>query len=739
MTTDLDLAPPPVPLGGGRSAVPVDVSAVTALLRFDGASRTATGTATLRFATGPAAGCPVLDLRQTVTGVRLDGAPLPPDAVVRRDLGGGAGAEVLVLDRVLPAGSAHTLRLDYTVGPPQAPAGGSHPPALTWSAGPRLTLSFGFTDLAPGRYLESWVPANLIWDRYSIDLELVVTGTAVEHRVVTNGAVTAAGPHHWRVAFPPRSSALSPMVEVRAADTLTAATTTVALPTGGDPVAVEVLALRSDTTVDPAAAAADVAGWLAENAAAVGRYVHGGRYTAFLIRGGMEYDGACTASRESLRHEVFHSWWGRGVTPAAQADGWWDEGWNVYHDRGGSEVRPFDFAEPPVTLSPRDPYTRATPIAAYSTGARLFAGAAALASPAALTGWMGEFYRANLERPATTEALEAHLVARSGAVDLVDAFHRWVYGLPDPAPVPELWLREDPGGRGGGRFWDSPDLWIRHEDDGGTVHQQPRAGRDNWFHARVRNRGRGTARHLVVTFGLRRRRGGLHGTWPGGFLPAVTAAVAFELPPGRSTVVRARWPAAQVPPAGVHVALAAAALTRGGSPPAGSRVGERGDLAQKDLTVVRAPRGAVVLVPFDVRGTSAGRTTGLEVRRPRELARVGLRIARPRADAVPVTADDPLAAALEPPARPDTDRAVLVGSEDEPAGGSFDLTAALPLPEGPRAVIDLPLPLGPSTLALLLTVPRDLAPGTEGTVDVLRREESGQVAGGFAVRLVVDP
>ncbi|SNS26732.1 hypothetical protein SAMN04488107_1968 [Geodermatophilus saharensis] len=351
---------------------------------------------------------------------------------------------------------------------------------------------------------------------------------------------------------------------------------------------------------------------------------------------------------------------------------------------------------------------------------------------------MGEFYRANLERPATTEALEAHLVARSGAVDLVDAFHRWVYGLPDPAPAPELWLRDDPGERGGGRLWDSPDVWIRHEDDGGTVHQQPRPGRDNWFHARVGNRGRGTARHLVVTFGLR-RRAGFTRTWPADFLPAVSAGVAFELPPGRSTVVRARWPAAQVPPPGAHVALVAAALTRGAHPPAGSRVGERGDLAQKDLTVVRAPRGASVLVPFEVRGASAGAATGLEVRRPRELAGVGLRVARPRAGEVAVTADDPLAAALEPPAPPDAGGAVLVGGEDELTRGSFDLAAALPLPDAPRAALDLPLPLGPSTLALVLTVPRDLPPGTEGTVDVLRRDGSGPVAGGFAVRLVVDP
>ena len=45
------------------------------------------------------------------------------------------------------------------------------------------------------------------------------------------------------------------------------------------------------------------------------------RFVAFIIQGGMEYDGGCTSSLGALRHEAYHSWWGRGVKPASQADG----------------------------------------------------------------------------------------------------------------------------------------------------------------------------------------------------------------------------------------------------------------------------------------------------------------------------------------------------------------------------------------------------------------------------------
>jgi hypothetical protein len=73
------------------------------------------------------------------------------------------------------------------------------------------------------------------------------------------------------------------------------------------PVRVEVVKRRSDP-LDPAATLTDLSSWLQADAEATGPYIHGDRFTAFLIQGGMEYEGACTATPGSLRHEVFHSW-----------------------------------------------------------------------------------------------------------------------------------------------------------------------------------------------------------------------------------------------------------------------------------------------------------------------------------------------------------------------------------------------------------------------------------------------
>jgi len=740
VSTNFDLAPPPVTFDG-KTAVPIDIAAIDARLIFDGAASAATGDATLTFVVGPAAGRPMFDLRQTITGVWLDGAPLAVAQILTRDLGGGAGAELRVLDVQLAAGSSHTLRLTYQVGLPASPAGGSYAPGLAWSPGPRLVFNFGFTDLAAARYLEAWVPANLIWDQYAVNLELQVTGTTIAHRVISNGAIAPLGTNHWRVTFPDRITAFSTLVEVRAADTLSSSSATVTLPVSGRVVTIEAFKLASNAAVNLSTVLANLSSWLADNENQVGPYLHANRFVTFIIQGGMEYDGGCTAGTGSLRHEAFHSWWGRGVKPASQADGWWDEAWNVYHDNGGTGTQPFDFTENPVTLSPQNRYSRVTPSTAYSAGERFFEGVAALTSPAALTGWMGEFYRAHLDRPVSTLDLESHLVARSGQPELVDAFHRWVYGFSDPSPAPNVWLRDDPAHTGSeswsGRFWDSPDLWIRNADDGGATHQPPIAGRDNWFYARIRNRGAGMARHFVVTFQVK-QFAGVEFTWPADFLPAIAAAGGFDLPPGGDRIVRARWPAALVPPPGTHACWLAAVLARSDRPAAGLHVWEHGNLAQKNLTVIKVKRGFTLLLPFVLRGVGPHDQRVVELVRPPALVHInGALVPRtPLPRAAPADISD----ALEHGRLGSHGRGgeVLVGDAVEAiADAGFEIDGVRPFPPGPISRLPVTLPMGQTALGLQLRIGVDTAAGSHGVVDLVLRDSAGKPLGGLAIEITV--
>jgi hypothetical protein len=201
--------------------------------------------------------------------------------------------------------------------------------------------------------------------------------------------------------------------------------------------------------------------------------------------------------------------------------------------------------------------------------------------------------------------IEEFLLCKSGNPDIVDAFHRFVYGLGNPSPAPNLWIRDDPADPGadqwGGIFWDSPDLWIRNNDDGGTTHQSPEFGHDNWFHARVRNKaGVGSAGHFVVTFHSK----GFAGTqfeYPDDFLPCIAATADFDLAAGDNRIVKAKWPKSLVPPAGTHTCLLASVITRSDHPIAGRHVWEHNNLAQKNLEIVDLVSNEFLVIPIVIR------------------------------------------------------------------------------------------------------------------------------------------
>ena len=503
------------------------------------------------------------------------------------------------------------------------------------------------------------------------------------------------------------------------------------------------------SAVDLAARIADIGGWLTANETSTGPYLHGSRFVAFLHVGGMEYDGGTTTSVSPLRHETFHSWWGRGLKPASQADGWWDEAWDVYNDDGASGASPLDFTDPPVELSSRNPWVRRTPSESYSSGEAFFEGAAALVGVAGLTSQMAAFYESVHARPATTAALEEFLVSRTGEATLVDAFHRFVYGFGDPVPPPDLWLKDDPGHPGGnlwaGTFWNSPDLWIRHADDGGTTHQPVEYGQDNWFHARVRNRSTtAVARHFVVTFNVK-PWAGTEFVYPADFLPCIAAAAGFELGPGASTIVKARWPAALVPRAGTHACWLAAVLTRSDRPGSGPHVWEHNNLAQKNLTVADVVPGDWFVLPFvlDRLPLRRRRRIALELVRPRGWARLEAAVLHTTAEVFEMRSRPASELGIEVPreAAPETRQGLLecggMAGPRGPARDSGKTLRGVKFPAGRAGRVPVLLPgRGPLVMRLALRAPAAARPGDVVPVDLVQVDHKRQRAtGGLAIGL----
>ena len=391
------------------------------------ASRSATATAEVRF-DSDGRGRPALDLRQHVDALRIDGRPLDVSAWAPVDLGGGAGAEMRVLDVDLEG--KHTLEVDYAIGTPSAEGG----VPVEWRGSDGVRWDLWMSDLHPGRYLEMWLPAPLCHDRFALTIEVELRGTDRPHALVTNGRVTpvAGG---WSVAFPPHFTSLSPMLVVAHADEVEQRETAVDL--AGRPSPVVVRTTRHlDVDADLEACEADVAAWLAYLARRYGAWAHGDAMSVFVWGPGrgMEYDGATTASVAALEHEVFHSWFGRGVKPACAADGWIDEAWTSWATstrrsegaRYGAEALDLDGS--PVTLRPSHPWARYTPVASYTEGSRLFSGLAHLLGGAPqMRSAMAAWYRDNAGGLVTTDGLEAHLRRWSG-VDIGPWWQRYVHG-----------------------------------------------------------------------------------------------------------------------------------------------------------------------------------------------------------------------------------------------------------------------------------------------------------------------
>jgi hypothetical protein len=757
-----DLAPP-AKLVDGLLAVPIDIERIEAQLLFDGATSTGQGDATIFFSLGAQAGNPIFDLRQTITAAWLDGVAVATAEVSHHDFGAGAQAALRVLQRTLAAGSSHQLRVTYTLGQPQASTAGSYPPGLLWSAGPRLAFNFGFTDLGAGRYLEAWVPANLIFDQFELRLELRIRNSGVAHAVISNGTVTALAFNHWSVAFPARFTALSPMLELRAADTLQSSSTTTVLPVSGGTAVIECWKLAS-SAVNLATQAAAIAGLLAKNETAYGPYLHGGRFVAFFTSaGGMEYDGGTTTSPGALAHETFHSWFARGIKPASQADGWWDEGFTTFQDNGADDAQPFDFLAPPVRLCSRDPWQRITAANSYADGFSFWKGMAALLGVAQLNSLMRDLYVAHRGQPVSTAMIEEFLLCKSGNPQVVDGFHRFVYGLPDPAPAPDLWLRDDPADPGaeswGGTFWNSPDLWIRRRDDGGMAHQAPEYGQDNWFHARVRNKAAaGAARHFLVTFHAR----GYAGTqfrFPADFLPCMAARAEFDLAPGATRIVKARWPRELVPAAGSHTCLLASILSRADRPVAGRHVWEHNNLAQKNLTVVDLQANSFLIIPVVVANwlPSLGEGFFLEVIRSRSSAAFAASLLHASRDAFASAIEAkpflpfpnrPLSvaatAALDCGAHLPSDqrrssRDVLTSANPAAILERYPQAWELPFPSGAAASLPCRLPYGRQIVyGLKISVPANAVAGQVIQLDVVQRTQTlARSVGGIAVQINV--
>jgi len=365
-------------------------------------------------------------------------------------------------------------------------------------------------------------------------------------------------------------------------------------------------------------------------------------------------------------------------------------------------------------------------------------------------------------------------------MQMLDSFH--ARGLLVTNPNADLTISD------GATFWNSPDLWIRNSDDGGTTHQEPEFGQDNWFYARVRNQGTTTARAFVVTFNVK-PWAGTEFVYPNDFIPCISAAVGFELAPGATTVVKAKWPQALVPAVGTHACWLASVYTPTDLTPTGAHVWEHNNLAQKNLTVVDLSPNDSLVVPVQLGNLEqAGGLYRLEVSRPKRWTTLPVSLVHKDPEVVrslfhsaqksllpeppePKVGPEPIVRFLESTSVQIAHRGLAVepvqltlgrdstigigAKAGEPAargakGGFWEVQAVLGTdPEGlnaitfePGTLVGFPVrlaPRSPVSVGLKVSVPPKAEPGEVIEVDLLQRNVEEQVVGAITIQInVVD-
>jgi hypothetical protein len=264
--------------------------------------------------------------------------------------------------------------------------------------------------------------------------------------------------------------------------------------------------------------------------------------------------------------------------------------------------------------------------------------------------------------------------------------------------------------------------------------------------------------------------------------------VGFELAPGATTVVKAKWPQALVPPVGTHACWLASVYTPTDLTPTGAHVWEHNNLAQKNLTVVDLIPNDSLVVPVQLGNLEqAGGLYRLEVSRPKRWTTLPVSLVHKDPEVVrslfhsaqeaplpeppvPKVSPEPIVRFLEPTSVQIAHRGLAVepvqltlgrdstigigAKAGEPAaargakGGFWEVQAVLGTdPEGLNAItfeagtlVGFPVvlaPRSPVSVGLKVSVPPKAEPGEVIEVDLLQRNVEEQVVGAITIQINV--
>jgi hypothetical protein len=332
----------------GGKAVFADFTEADYVITYDIANKKATVKAAIKFEIAEE-GFPIFDSVATPRSVLLDGT-----AVTSIETKTPAGETTLRLVNKLTAVGVHTLNIEVPLS------------SLVEFSNGSVKSAFWTSDLSEREFLERYMPANFEFDQVKMTFNLEFLGATTKQIVYTNGVVTETGTNSYKISYPAYYTASSIFFHT--------------VPTGA--TTEQRFTLKSiDGREIPAVVYFSKSSWatsldkLKEKTTAVfhelesdyGPFPHPSITVLQAGMGGMEYCGATMTDMSALGHEIFHSYFARGVMPANGNAGWLDEALASWRDDGYQTLSTLSGS---TGMSSHPYYTRTTDKAAYSFGER---------------------------------------------------------------------------------------------------------------------------------------------------------------------------------------------------------------------------------------------------------------------------------------------------------------------------------------------------------------------------------
>lgn len=406
--TDLEKRPPAFAIPEGN-VVFIDIKNAYYEITYDHDKKKASIEAYLSFQTAEA-GMPVIDSLAQPTRIELDGKEISDLVTATPD----KTTVVRVLKETVEAG-LHEVKISLPLE------------QMVEFTDQGVKNAFWMGDLEDRSYLERYLPTNFVFDRVPMILRLKYLGGNDNQRIYTNGFVEKMGENDYKVTFPenlnitcpyfhtvPKGTFLERSFEFTSIDGRKLPSVIYIAPETVEPEA-HLTKLQDLTTTIMNELEADYGPFPHESLTIYNN----------APSGGMEYSGATITSESALGHELFHSYFARGVLPANGNAGWIDEALARWRDNGYKRAYTLTGTSRMANLGT---YDRLTDRLAYSFGSKFMA---MIDGKTEAQGGLKPFLRylvkEYLFNPITTEDLVAEMNKFYG-IDFSRDFKQYLYG-----------------------------------------------------------------------------------------------------------------------------------------------------------------------------------------------------------------------------------------------------------------------------------------------------------------------